>query len=106
MNHLNLFKTDQATKDFQFLLDNAAYNIFINEESAKALITTPTLNRVVDYDDRYISTLNTIKRGDVITFNDKAFLIISEIESKQHINYKAIMRHCNYNISIPGGTER
>lgn len=102
---MNIFNTDQATKDFQFMLDNAAYDILINENVSKGLITSPSLNRIVDFDDRYISTLDILKRGDLITYKDKPYLIISEIESMRQINYKAIMRHCNYHITIPGGTE-
>ncbi|MBU9720540.1 MULTISPECIES: Ig domain-containing protein [Bacillaceae] len=102
---MNLFDRNEAAEDFQYLLDQAGIDILINNHPSKALITTPLLNRIIDYDDRMVSTLDTIKRGDLVTYNDKPFMVITETEAKRNVTYKSIMRHCNYTIEIPGGTE-
>lgn len=89
-------------QDIQFLLDTVGKDILINDSPSKAIITNPKLNVIIDYDDKYISTLETIKRGDMVTYNDNEYLIITETVTKRASKYKAIMRHCNHHVLVQG----
>ncbi|OLS37930.1 hypothetical protein BTR22_05315 [Alkalihalophilus pseudofirmus] len=102
---INLFDQSESSNDFQHVLDQAGHDITINEEDARAVITNVKLNINVDYDDRYISTLHDIKRGDVIDYNSRKWIILSEVEAMRHHKYKAIMRHLTHNIQVKIGEE-
>jgi len=94
----NIF--DNQSDDFNFILSQRGEDIQINNESEniKALITNTTLEQV--YDDRKITTLHGIKRGDIVHYNNKTYMVISEISSKRYTKYKAIMRHLPHKTMI------
>ncbi|GAA0366848.1 Ig-like domain-containing protein [Bacillus horti] len=94
----NLFDNDN--EDFNNLLQMAGKDILINNTPARAIITNPKLNVIIDYDDRYISTLSPIKRGDVIDYIDNKYFVITETVSPRHSKYKSIIRNCNYSIKF------
>lgn len=95
---INLFNNDNT--DFNYLLDSIGQDVLLNDSAIRALITNRDIGTVVDFDDKNISTLEPIKRGDMVTWNDKKYLIITETEQKRYTKYKAIMRHCNYSIKF------
>lgn len=68
---INLFDFNSTDNtDFAFLLQSAGHNVKINGTNSKALITNPKINVMIDYDDRYISTTDTIKAGDIIDYSN------------------------------------
>lgn len=87
------------TQDIQFLLDNAGKDVLINDTPAKALITNPS---ITEYEEKYISTLQRVSRGDIVAYDNEKYISITESITKRHGKYKAILRHCNYDIELPG----
>ncbi|ASA96506.1 Ig domain-containing protein [Anoxybacillus flavithermus] len=94
---MNPFTFD--TSDFQFLLDSIGETVKINDVEQKAIIPNA---KIGDYEDRYIHTLQPIQRGNLIEYNREHYLVISETVTQRYGKYKALMRHCNYEIVIEG----
>ncbi|MGM7635486.1 hypothetical protein [Bacillus sp. Hm123] len=88
--------------DMDSIFSVAAVDIKINDEDRKGIITNP---KIASNEMRHIHTLDLMKRGDVVTYDDVSFLITSETITKRHSKYKAIMQHCNFNKEIPGGVK-
>ncbi|GAB7386173.1 hypothetical protein BSNK01_00080 [Bacillaceae bacterium] len=96
-NYFDLSNTD----DFQYMLDMMGKDVLVNGNLVRALVTNTDLNR--NYDDKKISTLTEIKRGDLIEYDGKKWLIISEVNGKRYNKYKGIMRRCNYDVTFKTG---
>ncbi|MBE2919781.1 Ig domain-containing protein [Anoxybacillus flavithermus] len=92
---MNPFTFD--TSDFQFLLDSVGETVMIDNVEQKAIINNA---KIGDYEDRYIHTLQPIQRGNLIEYNREHYLVISETVTQRYGKYKALMRHCNYEIDI------
>lgn len=98
---VNLFNNIMDNNDdFNFLLQQVGETVKINDVEHKAIITNTKLNVYINHDDRYISTNVPLQRGNLIEWNNKKWLIYSDVEEKRHHKYKAIMRPCNYNINF------
>lgn len=93
----NLFEFPE--EDFESILLQLGRNIKINNGAyTRAIINNSKINLNADY--RYIITKDSIKRGDLITWDHSAWLILSEVAQKQYTYYKAEMRRCNFSIKI------
>lgn len=92
----NLF--DSNLDDFQYLLDNLGMDVEINGVSARAVISNTPIN--ANYDDKKIKTLQLIKRGDKVKYQDNTYLIISEINGTRYGKYKGLMRRTNFVIPV------
>lgn len=88
--------------DIEFLIDTMGDTVLINDTEYKALITHSNENK---HEERYIHTLEQIKQGDLITYDNEKYLVVTESVTKRANKYKALMRHCNYSVEIPGATE-
>lgn len=86
-----------TTGDYQYLLSAMGQDVLINNKPTRALITNTNLSK--DYNDKKISALSPIKRGDFIYFEGKKFMIISE-ESKRYTKHKGIMRQLPHEIKV------
>lgn len=86
--------------DFEYILDCLGKEVSINGTSRLAVIGNRTING--SFDDKTISTLTPINRGDLITYGGNQYLIISEVNGtrEQTTRYKGMMRRCNYNIKF------
>lgn len=98
----NLFQSN--TDDFQFLLDQMGQDILLNGVNGRVLITNTDLNK--KYDDKNITSITEIKRGDLITYNNSNWLIISEVNGQRYTKYKGIMRKCNFLLHVQTGTQQ
>lgn len=87
-------------QDIQYLFDSAGIDITVNDKKQKAIITNSGF--VNENDERYISTLLPIHMGDLVRFNGEIYIIITETIGKRHAKYRAVMRHCNFIVSVPG----
>jgi len=87
-------------KDFLYLLDNIGTDITINGIPKRAVITNTSFSNSSSHDDKNISTLENIKQGDRIKYNDLYWLIVSEVNGKHYGKYKGVMRACNYIIGF------
>ena len=91
---MNPFQID--TSDFQFLLDTVGETVKINDVEKKAIVNNA---KIGDYEDKYIYTLDSIQRGNLILHNVKNYLIISDVTKGRQYN-KALMRKCTHTISV------
>ncbi|MGA4718984.1 Ig domain-containing protein [Fictibacillus nanhaiensis] len=92
----NIFESNN--EDITYIVDNFGHEVSINNKTVKAIITN---NVVSEYEDRYISSTLSIKRGDIVKDSTVNYLVITESVSKRYSKYKAIMRHCNYTLDVP-----
>ena len=77
--------------DFAYLQSLAGDDILINGKGFyKAIINYTKTNR--DADIRTISSMTELKRGDIITWDNEQWLIISEIGHKRFCYYKGIIK--------------
>lgn len=93
-NYLQLNSTD----DFTYILNSIGQDILINNKSVKAMITNTELHRI--YDERKITTIQQIKTGDLIHYNDRHWLVNNEVNGQRYGKYKALIRACDYNIKF------
>lgn len=93
---INLFES--STEDFAFLLDQMGSDVLINDNPVRALITNTNLEQ--NYDDRRISSLSPLKRGDIVVYNNKKYMIINEVNDQRYNKYKGIMRHLPHHIIV------
>ncbi|EHL78992.1 hypothetical protein [Bacillus smithii] len=99
---INLFNNN--SDDFQYLLDNLGTDVEINSVQARAVILNTPINQ--NYDDKKIKTLQSIKRGDKVKYQDNVYLIISEINGTRYGKYKGLMRRTNFVIQIHVGDQK
>lgn len=90
---INLFST--VTQDTQFLFEQLGKDVLINEIERKAIISNNSIN---EYEDKTISTLDKISRGDLVNYYSEKYLVITESNVKRYDKFKALIRHCNYQI--------
>ncbi|MDE8562744.1 Ig domain-containing protein [Anoxybacillus rupiensis] len=90
---MNPFAID--TSDFQFLLDSIGETVIIDNVLKKCIIQNGNIG---DYEDKYIYTLDSIQRGNLIVYNEKNYLIISDVTQGKY--KKALMRKCTHTISV------
>lgn len=93
---INLFQSNPD--DFQYILDTIGQDVQINNQSVKVVISNTTLS--TDVDDKKISTLTPIERGDIVHYNNEDWLIISEVNGQRNGRYRAFMRVCDYPIKF------
>ena len=70
---MNPFAFD--TSDFQFLLDSIGETVTIDNVPKKCIVQNGNIG---DYEDKYIYTLDSIQRGNLIVYNEKKYLIVSD----------------------------
>ncbi|MEK4165603.1 Ig domain-containing protein [Anoxybacillus sp. FSL W8-0104] len=93
---MNPFTFD--TSDFQFLLDTIGETVTIDNVEKKVIVNNA---KIGDYEEKYIYTLDSIQRGNLIVYNGKNYLIVSDV-TQGKLYKKALMRHCNYEIIVEG----
>ncbi|WP_031408034.1 hypothetical protein [Geobacillus vulcani] len=97
---MNPFTIDNS--DFQFLLDSVGETVIIDNVSKKCIVNNAEIG---DYEEKYIYTLDSIQRGNLIVYNGKNYLIVSDItEGKMY--KKALMRKTNETIHIEQTEQR
>lgn len=85
---INIFENN--TDDFSFLLEQMGSYVLINDNPDRALITNTNMEQI--YDDRRITSLSPFSRGDVVVYNGKKFMVISEVNDRRYNKFKGIMR--------------
>jgi hypothetical protein len=90
-------------EDLQFLFESAGQTVLINDTERQVIITNPSIS---EYEERYIHTLERVLQGDIVTLEGERYLVITETVTPRHGKYKALMRHCNYIITLPGEITR
>lgn len=95
----NLFERE-GTDNFEFLIDQIGSDVSINEASTptRAIVTNTNLEQ--NYDDRRISTMSPLNRGDIVIYNGKKYMVISEVNEKRYNKFKGIMRRLTHTIIV------
>lgn len=96
----NIFQLN-SKNDYEYILNSIGEDISINNNPAKAIITNTDLNQT--YDNKKISTLAVLNRGDIINYDYGKWLITSEVNGQRYNKYKGIMRKCIYDIWFKTG---
>ena len=92
-NYFDLTSTD----DYKYLLSAIGTDVVKNDmDTIRVIITNTNLEQ--NYDDRKISSLSQIKRGDLIEYDSSQWMVISEVNNTRYNKYKGIMRRCNYEV--------
>lgn len=87
------------TKDYQYLLDSIGKDLTLNGTAPiRAIVTNTNLQKI--HDDKKISSLSTLHTGDVVDYDSKKWLIISEVNSKRYNKFKGVMRALQHTIII------
>lgn len=96
---INLINLSDTT-DFEFLLSQVGNDVVINESftTTRAIITNTNLEQ--NYDDKKISSLSSLQRGDIVDYNGQRFMIVSEQSTKRYNKFKGIMRLLPHTIII------
>ncbi|MED0665316.1 hypothetical protein P4T04_03195 [Bacillus badius] len=89
--------------DIESIFDMAAVNVKVNDIDKKAIITNPAIN---EFEERYIHSLDVIRQGNLITYQNEYYLTIAESVTKRHGKFKTLLRHCNHVFEIAGEATR
>lgn len=93
----NLF---QPITDFEYILQSIGKTVTVNDVPIQAVITNAS-NPKNPYDEKFISTLAEIKRGDLINYNSTDWLVVNQIADMRYSSkYKGLMRKCDYTIKF------
>lgn len=93
----NLF---QPITDFEYILQSIGKTVTVNDVPIQAVITNAS-NPKNPYDEKFISTLAEIKRGDLINYNSADWLVVNQISDMRYgTKYKGLMRKCEYEINF------
>lgn len=82
-------------QEFTNLINNFGIDVFLNDEteSRKAIISSRSQSEMLpDFDDKNIHCNFEIIRGNIITYQNVKYLVISDVQSKRAFEYKAIIR--------------
>lgn len=94
------------TTDYQYFLSQMGTDVTINLNAATPISSTPVKVLITNtdleqnYDDKRISSLTEFKRGDIINYNEKDYIIFSEVNGKRYNKYKGIMRNLPFSITF------
>lgn len=87
------------TEDVNYIFDQAAQTVMINDVPRNAIISNPQMN---DDETRYIHTLDRVLQGDLILIEGNDFLTVTESITKRGAKYKSKVQHCNHIIEVAG----
>lgn len=101
-NIINPFQTNPT--DNLYIFNQLAKPVKLNGNDTQAILTHSAVNK--DYDDFKITSLAALQRGDVVEYDNKKYLVLSEINSDRHNKYKAIIRNMPFHLHVQTGTEK
>jgi hypothetical protein len=76
----------------------------INDNQADIIVGNSKPNEHAD--TKTIRTLTPLACGDLITYKDNSWLIISEVAGDRRTIFHGLMRSCNFSISVKVGEEQ
>lgn len=86
--------------DMNYLLDMIGEDVQVNCSPVRCIITNTTIDKTNFLDDKYISTIQPIKTGDIVDYSGRKWLIMSQVNGLRVNKYKALIRCCNYSIKF------
>lgn len=85
--------------NYQEYIDTLGKTVTVNAVSTNAVITNAN-NPKSEYDEKYISALSDLKRGDLVYYNNSDWLIVNQIADMRYNKYKGLMKKCDYKIKF------
>lgn len=96
MDMFNIFRL--ATHDFDTMLNMMGKVVYINGMKGIGIITTnPNLRET---NDQYLSTNFLTKRGDIIFYENKYWMIVNQVGSPRYESFKALIRQVEHDITF------
>ncbi|WP_052088080.1 Ig-like domain-containing protein [Paenibacillus wynnii] len=88
------------TDNYEFIQSQIGSDVLINDSSTvtRALVTNTNLEQ--NYDDKKISSLSPLNRGDLVVYEGKKYMIISEINTQRSNKFKGIMRRLPHTVIV------
>lgn len=88
------------TDDLEFIMSQIGSDVLINDSSTltRALITNTNIEQ--NYDDKKISSLSPLNRGDFVVYEGNKYMIISEINTQRYNKFKGIMRRLPHTVIV------
>ncbi|MFI2857566.1 Ig-like domain-containing protein [Paenibacillus sp. JSM ZJ436] len=96
---INLF--DHDNQDYAFLMEQFGTDVLVNNNPTQAMIDNTNLEQ--EYDDKKISSLSPLHRGDIVIYEDNKYLLVSEVNGQRYDKYKGIMRRLPHTITVNAG---
>ncbi|WP_211147015.1 Ig-like domain-containing protein [Paenibacillus dokdonensis] len=96
---VNLFDSSNNA-DYEFMLDQMGKNVIINDSALTTRVLITNTNLEQNYDDKRISSMSPLHRGDIVIYEDKKYMVISEVNTKRYNKFKGIMRQLPHSIII------
>ncbi|MBT2290199.1 Ig-like domain-containing protein [Paenibacillus albidus] len=96
---INVFNTSDTT-DYEFIQNQIGTDVYVNGSSSAIRTVITNTNLEQNYDDKKISSISPLNRGDIVLFQDKKYMIISEITGQRYNKFKGIMRYLPHTIIV------
>lgn len=91
---------DPDVSSFNYMLEQMGKDLILNNTTPiRAILSSIPVN-ANNHDDKYISTKDPIKQGDLVDYLLSKWIIVSQINGQRIIKYKGVMRKANYNVNF------
>lgn len=94
MKPFNLFGINH--NDFRTMMDIAGELIYVNGVPRRAFISNTRYLK--ESNDKYISTDFEFKRGDIIYYDNRYWMVITQVGTPRHESYKGMIRQLEHDI--------
>ena len=94
MKPFDLFSTNH--NDFHTMMDIAGVPIYVNGVPRRAFISNTRYLK--EQNDKYISTDFEFKRGDIIYYDNRYWMVITQVGTPRHESYKGMIRQLEHDI--------
>ncbi|MEK3877153.1 Ig-like domain-containing protein [Paenibacillus sp. FSL M7-0420] len=88
------------TADFEFIQSQIGTDVYINRSATPTRVVITNTNLEQNYDDKKITSLTPIHRGDIVVYEGNKYMLISEINSERYNKYKGIIRRLPQTIIV------
>ncbi|OKP84842.1 hypothetical protein A3844_18840 [Paenibacillus helianthi] len=88
------------TADFEFIQSQIGTDVYINRSATPMRVVITNTNLNSGYDDKKITSLSPIHRGDIVIHEGNKYMLISEINTERYNKYKGIIRRLPQTIIV------
>ncbi|QUL57358.1 Ig-like domain-containing protein [Paenibacillus tritici] len=88
------------TADFEFIQSQIGTDVYINQSATPTRVVITNTNLNSGYDDKKITSLSPIHRGDTIVYEGNKYMLISEINTERYNKFKGIIRRLPQTIIV------
>lgn len=95
----NLFNKSD-TDDLEFIHSQIGTDVYINDSATVTRVLITNTNLAQNYDDKKISSLSPLNRGDIVVYTGEKYMLISEINGQRYNKSKGIMRQLPHTVIV------